>query len=219
MSTIVLDSQRVQIPAWVDDHSSFRRWVHSDEFPEYGRICYLGEVWVDMSKEQLTHNQAKGEVTAVLTRLAKETQSGRFFPDGYLLTNLDAELTTNPDGMFVLNESFRTGRVQLVEGVDEGYVELQGSPDMVLEIISPSSAEKDLVRLRNLYAAAGIPEYWLMDVRGEKAELTILRQSGRGYSAVRKSSIGTRSSVFAQSFSLKREVDAIGFPEFELSVR
>lgn len=38
--------------------------MHSGEFPETGRICFLdGEVWVDMSMEQLyTHNQVKGYV-------------------------------------------------------------------------------------------------------------------------------------------------------------
>jgi hypothetical protein len=52
-TTVVAEGDFVQIPDWVEDLESFRRWAHSDEFPETGRICYLdGEVWVDMSKEQ-----------------------------------------------------------------------------------------------------------------------------------------------------------------------
>src|SRR6266404_8614325 len=110
MSTIVLDTQLVHIPPSVGDLDSFRRWARSEEFPETGRICYLnGEVWVDMSKEQFTHNQVKGEFGSVLMPLAKRARSGRFFPDGYLLTNLAANLSTNPDGIFVLMESLRLG--------------------------------------------------------------------------------------------------------------
>jgi len=60
MSTIVVDSQTIRIPAWVTEFDSFRRWARSDEFPDHGRICFPdGEVWVDMSKEQIvSHNQA-----------------------------------------------------------------------------------------------------------------------------------------------------------------
>lgn len=54
MSTIVYDDEVIRIPDWVEDLASFRRWVETDEFPETGQIYFLkGEVWVDMSKEQL----------------------------------------------------------------------------------------------------------------------------------------------------------------------
>src|ERR1700730_1364277 len=105
MSTIVLDTQSVHIPPSVADLESFRRWARSEDFPENGRVCYLGgEVWVDMSKEQFTHNQVKGEIASVLTRLCKHAPAGRYFSDGYLLSNATADLSTNPDGMFALTE-------------------------------------------------------------------------------------------------------------------
>src|SRR5690349_1237863 len=44
-------TDHVDIPLWVIDLDSFRRWMDSDDFPEEGRINYIkGEVWVDMSK-------------------------------------------------------------------------------------------------------------------------------------------------------------------------
>jgi Uma2 family endonuclease len=220
MSTIVLDTESVHIPEWVTDLESFRRWVHSPEFPETGRISFLlGEVWVDMSKEQFTHNQAKGEIGGVLTHLAKQSRRGRYFPDGYLLTNAAVGLSTNPDGMFVLLRSFRSGRVRLVEGAEEGYVELQGTPDMVLEVISPSSIARDMDLLRDLYWRAGISEYWLVDVRGQDLEFTILRRGPRGYVAVRKHAGWLKSTVFGKSFRFTQQTDALGYPEFTLAVR
>jgi len=55
MTTFMLYTDRVTIPDGVDDLSSFRRWAHSDDFPETGRICFLQrEVWVDLSKEQIS---------------------------------------------------------------------------------------------------------------------------------------------------------------------
>ena len=127
MSTIVLDTQLVHIPPSVADLESFRTWARSQDFPENGRVSYLsGEVWVDMSKEQFTHNQVKGEIASVLTRLCKQTPAGRYFSDGYLLSNPTADLSTNPDGMFASAESLRTGRVRLIPGAEGGYVESRG---------------------------------------------------------------------------------------------
>jgi hypothetical protein len=108
MSTIVVGTDEVHIPAWVVNLESFRRWARSGDFPDRGRICFLnGEVWVDMSKEQFTHNQVKGEIASVLTQLVKREQRGRCFPDGYLLSHAAAGLSTNPDGIFVSNDGFR----------------------------------------------------------------------------------------------------------------
>src|SRR5690242_17892908 len=52
MSTIVLYDEIITIPPWVVNLDSFRNWARSDDFPDTGRICYLGEegVWVDISK-------------------------------------------------------------------------------------------------------------------------------------------------------------------------
>jgi Uma2 family endonuclease len=175
MNTIMCDSNKVQIPSPAVDLATFRRWAHSDEFPEKGHVAYLaGEVGVDMSEEQFAHNQVKGEVTGVLTALAKQPRLGRVFPDGYLLTNTEANLSTNPDGIFASNESLALGRARRVPGTEEGHVELEGTPDMVLEVISPSSLEKDTEIMPKLYWRAGIAEYWLIDVRGDRLEFRIL---------------------------------------------
>jgi Uma2 family endonuclease len=210
----------VTIPVWVRDLDSFRRWAHSDEFPETGQICYLnGEVLVDMSKEQFKHNQVKGEFSSVLMPLVKRARSGRFFPDGYLLTNSAANLSTNPDGMFVSFENLRTGRVQLVEGVEEGFTELQGAPDMALAIVSPGSAHKDKVVLLNLYWQAGVDEYWLVDVRGEQHQFDIMRRGTNHFIAGRKQRGWVKSNVFGKSFRLTQQTDALSHPEFTLDMR
>jgi Uma2 family endonuclease len=220
-TTFVVERDSVTIPAWVDDLESFRRWVRSDDFPETGRICFLdGEVWVDMSKEQLfTHNQVKGEYTFVLYGLAKKARLGRYFTDGARLYNEPANFSSVPDGLFAFTETFRAGRLRLGEGVDEGYVELEGTPDMVLEIVSTSSVGKDTDRLRQLYWRAGIPEYWIVDARGEPLSFEILRHTVKGYVATRASGGWLKSNVFGKSFRLMRRNDEGGNPEYELAVR
>jgi Uma2 family endonuclease len=219
--TVVFDEDSVRIPAWVVDLESFRRWVHSDEVPEKLRVCFLdGEVWVDMSQEQFySHNQIKTELTVVLGGLVNAQGLGRYATDGMLLTNIDANLSAGPDGIFISEASLSSDRVRLVKGKKGGYVELEGTPDMVLEVVSDSSAKKDTDTLRDLYWEAGIPEYWLVDARGEEVEFTILRRTAKDYAPARKHGGWLKSAVFGKSFRLTQQTDARGNPKYTLEVR
>ena len=210
----------VCLPPWVIDLESFRRWAVSDEAPDKTPVYFLAdEVWIDMSKEQLfSHNQLKLSLILILAPLSKQ-HAGRYVPDGMLLTNEAAALSGNPDGMFVFNDSFREQRVRLVEGKKSGCVELEGTPDMVVEVVSDSSVQKDTEILRSLYWKAGIPEYWIVDGRGDEVSFTILKHTTRGYSAVRSSSGWLKSAVFGKSFRLTRRLDELGHPDFVLDVK
>ncbi len=221
MTTIYSDTEIIEIPSWVCDHASFRRWARSDEFPESGRICFFnGESCVDVSKEQFfTHNQLKQEFNLVLGQLAKQSRVGRYVPDGMLFSNVEAAFTTQPDGAYVSRDALRSGRVKLIEGATNGFVELEGVPDMVLEIVSDSSFKKDTMVLVDQYWQAGIPEYWLVDAREEAIRFDILRHGSKGYTAVRKQAGFAKSQVFNKSFRLTRQLDESGDPEFSLSVR
>lgn len=48
-------------------------------------------------------------------------------------------------------------------------------PDWVCEISSPSTAARDRVLKRNLYARSGIPHYWLIDPNARVLEALMLR--------------------------------------------
>ncbi len=220
-TTIWSEGQSVRVPAWVCDLASFRRWVRSDEFPETGRICFLdGEVWVDLSREQVfSHNQVKTEFSYVVAGLIKTNRLGRYCPDGMLFSNEVANLTAQPDGIFLSRQGLRTGRIRFVGGTNGDYVELEGTPDTVLELVSTSSVVKDYKRLRELYWRAGIREYWIVDARPERPSFDILRHTANGYTATRKQGGWVKSAVFGKSFRLTRKTDEQGNPEYELAVK
>jgi Uma2 family endonuclease len=52
-----------------------------------------------------------------------------------------------------------------------GATNIQGAPDLVIEILSPSTADVDLGYKRHLYAQNGIREYWLVDPKAEQIEI------------------------------------------------
>jgi Uma2 family endonuclease len=216
-----LSEEPLWIPEWVVDLASFRRWYHSGDFPEEGRLDYIqGIVWVDMSMEQVfSHVQIKTAMTSVLFQLAEAGDLGLYLNDGLRLSNVGADLSVEPDGTFISNEGMEDANIQLIEGKEGGYTEVEGVPDMVLEIISTSSVSKDTKRLFEAYRDAGIKEYWLVDVRGEQLSFAIFRHTPRGYAATRKRDGWLKSLVFGKSFRLTRREDRFGHPRYTLEVK
>jgi Uma2 family endonuclease len=217
MSTIVIADQ-VRIPSWVNDLESFRRWSRTDDYPERGWVSFLdGEIWVDMDMEQLFfHNRVKTQFTIVLGGLVEGDELGYFFSDRALLSNESANLSTEPDGTFCSFAALEDRRACLVEGLEEGHVEIEGTPDMVLEVVSKHSVRKDTKVLRKLYWRAGIPEYWLVDARKTPVQFDILRWSERDYSTTRRRQGWLKSKVFGRSFLLETKLDRLGHPQFFL---
>jgi Uma2 family endonuclease len=219
--TVIHESEEVSIPDWVVDLESFRRWADADDFPDTGRIWFLrGKVWVDMSKQQVfSHLLVKSQYNIVLGQLVQAEKRGLYLPDGLHLTNVRADISGNPDGTFVSFETLEAKRAVLVEGMELGFLELEGSPDMVLEVVSNSSVHKDCVTLRQAYWEAGIPEYWLVDARKEPLSFDIMRHAAKGYSATRKQGGWVKSGVFGKSFRLTQAPNRLGNPEYTLAMR
>ncbi len=48
---------------------------------------------------------------------------------------------------------------------------VRGAPDLVVEVLSPSTADWDRRRKKQLYARHGVPEYWIVDGPAEALEI------------------------------------------------
>lgn len=70
-----------------------------------------------------------------------------------------------PDLVFVRSE--RLGIV--------GRTAIEGPPDIVVEVLSPTTRSRDLGRKKALYALLGVPEYWLVDPERRTVDLFALR--------------------------------------------
>lgn len=221
MTVLTPHDTAIHVPAWVRDFDTFVTWMHSDEFPDEGRIEYiLGEVRVDLSMEELfSHNQVKAEITSELGHLVRQREAGFYVAAGMRYTNADAELATNPDGMFVSTETFAAKRVELHSGAKGHATEMRGTPDVVIEIVSASSVDKDTAWLMSAYHDAGILEYWVIDARETQPKLDIHRHGSKGYTAARKSGGWVKSATFDRSFRLTRADLAAGLASYALEFR
>lgn len=204
----------------VEDLKSFRRWRFSGEAPESGEIAFLdGCVWVDESREELfTHNQVRAALYFAIAGVTKAESLGLFVPRGMMFSNTNANLNTEPDGLFASWETLRSGHLRMIEEEDGSILELGGTPDQVLEVVSDTSQRKDTVVLRDLYWKAGIPEYWLVDVRGGAMSFEILQWTTEGYVATPSEDGWIASKVFGRKFQLQKKTDPLGHPQFVVNV-
>jgi Uma2 family endonuclease len=219
LSRSITFEERLTVPAAAFDHAGYRAWVASNAYPAGVRTTFLqGEVLVEMSPESLeTHNQVKLAVTLGIGAFARERDLGIVYPDGALVTNEEAALSTEPDLTFVSWASFDQGRVRLqprAGGTD--FVEIVGSPDLVVEVVSDASVKKDTERLRDVYARAGVLEYWLIDARGPGIRFEILANAGGQFVSPHDPSAPRTSGVLGGRWTLTRRTDRPGRSSFSL---
>ena len=101
----------------------------------------------------LKHQEVEFELTIQLGRFIKERALGKFFfaPCDVVLSDHDV---VQPDLLFVSRE-----REHLLRGGDN----VRGAPDLVVEVLSPTTADRDRGYKHALYAKHGVREYWLVD--------------------------------------------------------
>jgi Uma2 family endonuclease len=222
-SAVTIDGDRLRIPADALDLSGFRAWVTSEKFPEHVRASYIaGEVMLEIAPEATeSHNKVKGEVTAAVIQIVRDGDLGEVYCDGTLYTHPGAGVSTEPDLLVVTWPTLERKRVSFTPkaGRPGDYVELEGTPDMVVEVVSDASVKKDLELLREGYRRAGIPEYWVIDARGDGIHFEILHLEKRRYRPSAVTPAAQRSRVLGGVFRLRRARNRVGRWSYRLEFR
>lgn len=69
------------------------------------------------------------------------------------LLTVEDYVVVQPDLLFIS----QTRRPELIQD------RIKGAPDLIVEILSPTSSDRDVNQNRKLYARYGVPEYWIID--------------------------------------------------------
>lgn len=166
----------------VNPHIKFtlRDYLATPEDTRYELI--EGELLVTPSPTP-QHQRIVGELFAILREFVRQQGLGEVFvaPLDVVLSEYDV---LQPDVLFVSNEraSIVTDRVR-------------GAPDLVVEVLSPGTEERDRVLKRTIYARYGVREYWLVDPQQESVEVLALEPEGFVLSAIYHASEVLRSPV------------------------
>ena len=109
-----------------------------------------GEIAASPSPEW-RHSRVEKRLSYLLLQHITEHDRGELLGD--VDTILDAFDVRRPDILFVAKANFHLLKGKVVNG----------APDLCVEIISPSSGRTDRKDKFRLYAAAGVPHYWIVD--------------------------------------------------------
>ena len=133
-------------------------------YQEERREELIGGRVVMMSPASAEHVYTAGSIYNIFKNYLKGKNCIPF-SDG-LLVHLTDENKFVPDMMVVCDRS----KIKS-DGV-------HGAPDLVVEVLSPSTAKDDRTRKKEVYEACGVPEYWLVGPTDKSIEVYLL-ESGK----------------------------------------
>ncbi len=221
---LILDEIEIP-PEATPDLAAFRRWTQTAGFPKSGRIDFVaGNIEIDMSGEDLfAHGTPKAElVRSVLTEV-RGRDLGYVFTDSTRVSCPAADLSAEPDVVFVSYDAIESGRVRLVpksRGEVGRFIEIEGAPELVAEVVSDGSLRKDSIRLPRAYFAAGVSEFWLIDARRAALTFAVHRRGRSKFELVAVDAEGFQpSAVLGRSVRLDRTRDRLGAWRYELVLK
>ncbi len=127
-------------------------WTHADLGLLSDEKCYElidGELY-EMPPPNRKHQRTLARIVEIVMPEIRRLD-GRWYPA--------------PTGVFLSgNTMLEPDLLVLLPGgrAQESERGIEGAPDLVFEILSPSNAERDRVEKRRLYAEAEAPEYWIV---------------------------------------------------------
>jgi Uma2 family endonuclease len=125
-----------------------------------GNLCMV-------SSPNTKHQRVSKKLLIALARQVEERNLGEVFVAPYDVIFSEDNIV-QPDIFFIAG-----GRVGLV-----GELNLQGAPDLVIEILSAGSRKKDLETKKKIYARFGVGEYWIVNPETETIEVQIWSEIG-----------------------------------------
>ncbi len=117
-------------------------------YPEESRLELVnGEVY-EMPAPDTYHQDVVGNIFYLLKSYIRQAGKGKVFvaPVDVVLSK---SLVLQPDVVYLENES-KVGK------------KIHGSPDLVVEVVSPSTFKRDLTDKMKLYERHKVKEYWLV---------------------------------------------------------
>lgn len=146
-------------------------------FPDDGKRHELIEGEHTMSlAPNIKHQNLSGELFFAIQQYLEKNPIGRVFhaPIDVVLNELNV---VQPDLVFISN-----AKSNLITEAN-----IQGAPDLLVEILSPSTRKTDEVIKRKLYDRFGVTEYWVVDP--ELDAIKIYRRDATSFARVAELSL------------------------------
>ena len=132
--------------------------------PDDERYELLNGELIVIAAPNTAHQRTTFNLAFFLRVFVEEGGLGEVFVSPYDVV-LSETSVLQPDVTFVSN-----ARQSIVTDKN-----IEGVPDLVVEVISPSTDARDRETKRRIYAQHGVPEYWLADPEARTVSVMVLR--------------------------------------------
>ena len=134
---------------------------------EMERYELLGGELVMVPSPNERHQRVARDLGFILWEYVRQHELGAVYHAPFDVV-LSSENVVQPDILFIAAE-----RAHIITEDN-----VQGAPDLVIEILSPATAGRDRTYKRTLYARYGVGEYWLVDPMARTVEVLTLGERG-----------------------------------------
>jgi Uma2 family endonuclease len=135
--------------------------------PEDKRYEILdGDLFV-VAAPNTKHQRISLKLAAALLKYVEDTRAGEILQAPYDVV-LSEENVVQPDILFV-----RKARRGII-----GEKNIQGAPDLVIEIVSTGTRNRDLELKSKIYGQFGVREYWIVDPETDTVEVRVWSEQG-----------------------------------------
>ena len=110
------------------------------------------------------HQRLVRKLSRVLDDYVQSIEAGGEVLFAPMDVHLTDDTVVQPDVLYVSPD--RTDRI--------GEQEIDGAPDLVMEVVSPSTSHRDVFDKKRLYEKHGVREYWIVDPDSETVEVHTL---------------------------------------------
>jgi Uma2 family endonuclease len=144
----------MSIPTIPTTRLTYEALLALQELPEYDGLrleLIEGELFVSAAPN-LLHQYVSKNMTLALGQYVRSKELGVVFA-APTEVRLAADTAVQPDFIFVSRE-----RMHILKAAN-----IEGAPDLVIEILSPSNRRVDLIRKKAVYERLGVLEYWIVD--------------------------------------------------------
>jgi Uma2 family endonuclease len=160
-----------------------------------GTPCQLiaGKIVMHQSGTPL-HQAVLAGLFVPLMQFVKAEKAGQVFI-APLDVSFDEDNIFQPDILFIDKDNASIIGEKMIEG----------APDLVVEVLSPSSAYHDLRTKFRVYEQAGVQEYWIVDP--ERKSVEVFTNNGKKFQPHQEvEGEGTVQSMLLAGFSVQLEV-------------
>jgi len=137
---------------------------------ETKRYELLGGELVMVPSPSTSHQRISRRLEFILQAFVEERGLGEVYdaPLDVVLGEGEEREVVQPDILYISE-----GRSGII-----AEEEIRGAPDLIIEIISPATADRDRTYKKTLYARHGVKEYWIVDPEAKMVEVYTLGERG-----------------------------------------